>query len=127
MPSDEEIREAQRAAWAGLSAGWEKWDAVIMDHLGPVGLAMIERLSIADDQHHLDIASGTGEPGLTIAERAPNGRVVLTDLAPEMLDVAHRRAEARGIANVETRVCSGDDLPFGDARFDSVSVRFGYM
>ena len=29
-------------AWAGLSAGWEKWDALIMDQLGPVGAAMIE-------------------------------------------------------------------------------------
>jgi hypothetical protein len=37
MPSGDEIRDVQRAAWAGLSAGWEKWDAVIMDQLGPVG------------------------------------------------------------------------------------------
>ena len=52
---------------------------------------------------------------------------MLTDLAAEMLDVAARRAEAQGIANIETEVCSADDLPFDDATFDSVSVRFGYM
>ena len=127
MPSPDEIRDAQRAAWAGLSASWEKWDSVIMDQLGPVGEAMIERLGIAEDQQHLDIASGTGEPGLSIARLAPRGRVVLTDLAPEMLDVAARRAEAQGVANIETKVCSADDLPFDDAAFDSVSVRFGYM
>jgi SAM-dependent methyltransferase len=127
MSSGDEIRSAQRATWGGLSASWEKWDAIIMDQLGPVGTAMIERLDIADDQHHLDIAAGTGEPGLTIAKRAPRGHVVLTDLAPEMLDVATRRAHAQGIANIETKVCSADDLPFGDATFDSVSVRFGYM
>ena len=127
MPSADEIRDAQRAAWAGLSAGWEKWDAVIMDQLGPVGAAMIERLDIAEDDRTLDIASGTGEPGLSIARRSPKGRVVLTDLAPEMLDVAARRARAQGIDNIETRVCSADDLPFADATFDAVSVRFGYM
>jgi SAM-dependent methyltransferase len=127
MPSADAIRDAQRARWAGLSAGWEKWDAIITDQLGPVGAAMIERLGIAEDQHHLDIAAGTGEPGLSIAKRAPKGRVVLTDLAAEMLDVATRRAEAQGIANIETKVCSADDLPFDDATFDSVSVRFGYM
>ena len=88
---------------------------------------MIERLDIAEDQQHLDIASGTGEPGLSIARLAPKGRVVLTDLAPEMLDVAARRAGAQGVTNVETTVCSADDLPFDDATFDSVSVRFGYM
>src|SRR2546423_6961373 len=44
-----------------------------------------------------------------------------------MLDIAARRADAQGITNVETRVCSADDLPFDDGTFDSVSVRFGYM
>jgi SAM-dependent methyltransferase len=127
MPSGEEIRDAQRASWAGLSAGWEKWDSVIMDQLGPVGTAIIERLDIADDQLHLDIAAGTGEPGLSVARLAPKGHVVLTDLAAEMLDIATRRANAQGITNVETRVCSADDLPFDDATFDSISVRFGYM
>ena len=127
MPSDGEIRDGQRAAWAGLSAGWDKWDSVIMDQLGPVGTAMIDRLDIADDQQHLDVAAGTGEPGLTVARLAPKGHVVLTDLAAEMLDVATRRAHAQGITNFETKVCSADDLPFGNATFDSISVRFGYM
>jgi ubiquinone/menaquinone biosynthesis C-methylase UbiE len=127
MPRADEIREAQRAAWARLSAGWEKWDAVITDQLGPVGAAIIESLDIADDQQHLDIAAGTGEPGLTIARLAPQGRVVVTDLVAEMLEVAERRADALGITNIETKVCSADDLPFDDATFDSVSVRFGYM
>lgn len=127
MPSADETRDGQRVTWAGLSAGWDKWDAVIMEQLGPVGAAMIDRLDIAEDQQHLDIAAGTGEPGLSIARLAPRGRVVLTDLVAEMLDVAERRARAEGIANAETRVCSADDLPFDDATFDSVSVRFGYM
>ena len=39
MPSADEIRDGQRTTWAGLSAGWEKWDSVIMDQLGPVGAA----------------------------------------------------------------------------------------
>ena len=56
MPSGDEIRDVQRVAWAGLSAGWEKWDTVIMDQLGPVGDAMIEGLDVAEDQQHLDIA-----------------------------------------------------------------------
>jgi ubiquinone/menaquinone biosynthesis C-methylase UbiE len=127
MPSGDEIRDAQRATWAALSSGWEKWDALTMGQLVPVGAAIIERLDIADDQRQLDIATGTGEPGLTIARLAPRGRVFLTDLAAEKLDVATRRANGLGITNVETTVCSADGLPFGDLTFDSVSVRFGYM
>ncbi len=127
MTSADDIRAAQRAAWDGLSGAWEKWDSIILGQLGPVGDAMIERLDLAEDHQILDIASGTGEPGLTIAARVPQGRVVLTDLSPEMLDVATRRADAQGITNIETRACSADDLPFADGTFDSVSVRFGYM
>ncbi len=127
MPSADEIRDGQRASWAGLSSSWEKWDSIIMDQLSPVSAAMIERLDIASDHQHLDIAAGTGEPGLSIARLSPKGRVVLTDLVAEMLDIAARRASAQGLANIETKVCSADDLPFNDATFDSVSVRFGYM
>ena len=54
MPSADEIRDVQRATWAGLSAGWEKWDSVIMEQLGLVGAAIIERLDIAEEHQHLD-------------------------------------------------------------------------
>lgn len=127
MTSADEIRDAQRTTWAGLAAGWDKWDSVITNQLAPVGAAIIEHLDIAQDQQHLDIASGTGEPGLSIAKLCPGGRVVLTDLVPEMLHIAARRAETQGVKNIETEVCSAEALPFGDATFDSVSVRFGYM
>ena len=43
------------------------------------------------------------------------------------LDSGREAAATQGITNVATMVCSADDLPFADATFDSVSVRFGYM
>jgi len=46
MPSADEIRDGQRATWAGLSAGWEKWDSVIMDQLGLVGEAGVSDLTL---------------------------------------------------------------------------------
>ena len=128
MPSADEIRDVQRATWAGLSAGWEKWDSVIMDQLGPVGAAMIERLDIAEDQQHLDIASGTGEPGLSIARLVAEGTRRADRPRRRRCSTSPRdEPAAQGIANIETKVCSADDLPFDDATFDSVSVRFGYM
>ena len=108
MASADEIRDAQRATWSSLSAGWDKWDEIVMAQLAPVGAAIIEGLGITDGQHHLDIATGTGEPGLTIAQSAPSGRVVLTDLVAEMREIATRRGAERGITSIETWVCSAD-------------------
>lgn len=127
MTTADEIRDLQRVTWAGLSTSWERWDQIIMGQLAPVAAAIIGSLGLTAGQRHLDIASGTGEPGVSIAELCPDGQVVLTDLSAEMLAVAARRATARGVGNVQTRVCSADDLPFPDGAFDSVSVRFGYM
>ena len=65
---------------------------------------MIGCLGITADQRHLDVAAGTGEPGLTVARLAPGGHVVLTDLAAEMLGIAARRADAQGITNFRERI-----------------------
>ncbi|MGE4114564.1 MAG: class I SAM-dependent methyltransferase [Candidatus Nanopelagicales bacterium] len=127
MSSSDEIRETQRRTWDDLSTMWDKWDAVIMRQLAPVGAAMVAALGARDDHQVLDVASGTGEPGLTVAAQVPRGRVVLSDLSPQMLEVAVRRAAAQGLANIETATCSADDLPFAEASFDGVTARFGYM
>lgn len=127
MATADAVRDGQRAVWSALADGWERWDGVIMDQLAPVSSAMIDALQVEDGVRHLDAASGTGEPGLTIAARMRSGRVVLSDLSPEMLEVAARRAAARGTARVETVACSADALPFEDGSFDTVSMRFGHM
>ena len=75
MPTADEIRAAQRALWDEFSPGWEKWDDVVQRLNGPVGEAMIGSLELRPDQEHLDVAAGTGDPGLTIASLAPEGRV----------------------------------------------------
>jgi len=44
----------------------------------------------------LDIASGTGEPGLTIASKLTGGKVVITDLAENMINISQENAARRG-------------------------------
>jgi SAM-dependent methyltransferase len=127
MANADEIRTQQRQTWDHASRGWEKWESRVQPMLAPVRDEIISMLGVAADTRHLDVATGTGEPGLTIAALAPAGRVVLTDLSSEMLAAASRAAAARGLTNVEVREASADALPFEDASFDTVSCRFGLM
>ncbi|MBV8388464.1 MAG: hypothetical protein JO080_01555, partial [Mucilaginibacter sp.] len=63
----EQIREQQKALWNKVSPGWKTWDRFIMEFMRPMADAIIERLEIKADDIVLDVAAGTGEPGLTIA------------------------------------------------------------
>lgn len=121
------IREQQRQTWNKFSSGWGKWDGIVLPMLSAIGSEMVEELRPAANALCLDIASGTGEPGLSIAALVPQGRVIMTDLARGMLDIAAQNAVRRGLNNVEVRECSADQLPFDDATFDCVSCRFGLM
>ncbi len=92
-----------------------------------MGDEIIGLLKPEDNDLVLDVAAGTGEPGLTIATMLKKGKVIVTDLADGMLEVARENAAKRGIANVETKVCDVCELPFADNTFDAVSCRLGFM
>lgn len=123
----EQIREQQKAAWNKFSPGWKKWDNLTMDFLKPMGDEIIRLLDPKDSDIVLDIAAGTGEPGLTIASMLTTGKVVITDLAEDMLEIAKENAGRRGINNIETVACDVSQLPFADNTFDAISCRFGFM
>lgn len=71
----------------------------------------------------LDVACGTGDLSLAIAE-ATGARVTGTDFCRPMLEIAARKAETR---QASLPFVEGDalSLPFADARFDAVSIAFG--
>ena len=123
----EQIRDQQKQSWNKFSAGWKKWDELVMDFLKPMGDEIIRLLNPQKNDVILDVASGTGEPGLTIAAKLSGGKVIITDLADHMLEIARENAESRGIYNIETVTCDVCDLPFPDNTFDAISCRFGFM
>lgn len=122
-----QVREQQKESWNKFSPGWKKWNDVNMDFLKPIGEEIIRTLHPQKGETILDVAAGTGEPGLTIAGMVKEGKVVITDLSGDMLEIARENAARRGITNIETRACDVCELPFPDNTFDAVSCRFGFM
>ncbi|HLX11484.1 MAG TPA: class I SAM-dependent methyltransferase [Bacteroidota bacterium] len=123
----EQIRDQQQETWNKFSSGWKKWDDMTMEFLRPVGDEILQRLQPLPHHHVLDIAAGTGEPGLSVASRVTKGKVIITDLADGMLEVAREKTRQRGVSNVEFRACDVSAIPFPDGSFDGLTCRFGYM
>ncbi|MBA4168719.1 MAG: class I SAM-dependent methyltransferase, partial [Chitinophagaceae bacterium] len=102
-------------------------DDLPMPFMQPMADEIIRLLHPSEKDAVLDVASGTGEPGLTIARMIPQGKVFLTDLSEGMLQVAKQKATSLKINNIKTVICDVSELPFEDNTFNAVSCRFGFM
>lgn len=122
-----EISNQQKESWNKFSPGWKKWDAKTMEMLKPTGDEIIRLLKPEGAQTILDVAAGTGEPGLTIASMLSSGKVISTDISEGMLAVAREHAFTRKIKNFEAVTCDVSEMPFDDERFDAISCRMGFM
>lgn len=121
-------QEQSLETWGLMASGWEDRREWLMAVTGPANDWLVERADPQPGQTILELAAGTGDLGFAVAERAgPDGRVISTDFAPEMVGVARRQGEARRVANVEFRVLDAQDMDLEDDSVDGVVCRFGYM
>ena len=125
----DEIKRRQLNEWNLAAPGWKKWEKRFLQNLEPLTEALIKSAGIKPGDTVLDLATGTGEPALTIAKMVGlKGNVVGVDLSPGMLSVAKERAAAQGIGNVTFQLNDHDDLPaLHDNSFDAAVCRFGLM
>lgn len=108
---------------------WRRYDADERRLSAPVSERMLELARLRPGSRVLDIASGRGEPALRAAARvAPDGSVLGTDVADEMLDFARQRAEAGSVTNLTLRVTDGQTLAgVPEQAFDAALCRWGLM
>jgi demethylmenaquinone methyltransferase/2-methoxy-6-polyprenyl-1,4-benzoquinol methylase len=78
-------------------------------------------------QQALDVAGGTGDLALGMLRQVGReGRVVLSDINPSMLEVGRDRLLDLGfVGNVECLVADAERLPFDDNTFDCLTIGFG--
>jgi SAM-dependent methyltransferase len=128
MADPQEYRQASLESWGEMASGWEDRREWLMGITGLVNDWIVRNADPQAGQTYLDVAGGTGDLGLIVAERVGDeGRVIYTDFAPEMVDVARRQGEARGAGNVEYRVMDAERMDLDDDSFDGVVSRWGYM
>lgn len=76
----------------------------------------------------LDLGSGPGEPGCTLAAALPRTQVICSDVAQAMVDMAGERAKAKGLANVSAMVIDiADQSKIPSASQDVVTANFALM
>ena len=127
--TEDEIRHHSRLEWKAAAPGWKKYEKELLASMTPVSDQLIRSAGITSGNMVLDVATGAGEPALTIAKVVgPAGRVTGVDLSPEMLQIAKQRAASQDIMNVEFRVIEDETLSmFQDNIFDSIVCRNGLM
>ncbi|MFD2114015.1 bifunctional demethylmenaquinone methyltransferase/2-methoxy-6-polyprenyl-1,4-benzoquinol methylase UbiE [Thiorhodococcus fuscus] len=87
----------------------------------------IELAGVRRGQQVLDLASGTGD----LADRfagivGPDGLVVMSDINAAMLGEGRERMLDRGrVGNLHYSLINAEKIPFGEDRFDCVTISFG--
>jgi len=90
--------------------------------------ALVEYAQPKPGMRVLDLASGTGEPAISLAMSVGSkGHVTALDLSADLLEIAKGRAQARGLQNLTFQQGDVHSLPFPDNSFDVATSRFGVM
>jgi SAM-dependent methyltransferase len=106
----------------------EKWKAKSAAMGQPVTDALVEYARPQPGMRVLDLASGSGEPAISLATAVgEHGHVTALDVSADLLRVAAERAQAKGLRNFSTQQADAQSLPFPDDSFDLGTSRFGVM
>ena len=91
--------------------------------------AMVEWLNPQPGWRAVDVAGGTGDIALRIADmarlRGGEANVTVCDINQDMLNEGRARANAKNAPSVEWVCGSAEALPFPDNSFDSYTIAFG--
>jgi demethylmenaquinone methyltransferase / 2-methoxy-6-polyprenyl-1,4-benzoquinol methylase len=85
-----------------------------------------DRAEVGPGEAALDVCCGTGDLTLELSRRiGPEGRVVGSDFAERMLDLAREKPVPAGAAKPIFEWADALELPYDDGSFDAVTVGFG--
>jgi SAM-dependent methyltransferase len=126
----EEERVEARERWEAIAPRWASGADAYQAGALPVAHWMVDRLAPQPGQTILELAAGRGDVGFLAAELLhPGGRLILTDGAEAMVEVARRHGEALGLPAgvVEYKPMELEWIDEKLATIDGILCRFGYQ
>jgi SAM-dependent methyltransferase len=118
----------RREQWDAVAGGWGRQRPYFWDVSREVGTKLVDALAPLAGETILELAAGPGDTGFVAAARlAGGGRLISTDVSPEMVAVATQRGHELGLDNVDYRVVDAQAIDLPDASVDGALCRFGYM
>ena len=124
----EQYKAATQQRWQEMAPRWHKWSSLFSELNRDITNQMLDLAGIRAGSRVLDIAAGDGDQSIAAAHRVgPDGYVLATDIASNVLAYAASAAEEAGLAHLETRVMDGENLELEDNSFDAVICRSALM
>ena len=121
-------RDSVLQDWSQAAAAWRKWRSEFGMQSQAATDLIVEAALVEPGMRVLDLASGSGQPAMSLARAAgPRGTVIATDLVPGMLLGTHQQAATLDYRNVICAAADARALPFRSENFDRVTCRFGVM
>jgi len=123
--ADEAYKKKEQQSWDSFSRRYTK---IALPEFRPYGRRLVELAAVRPGMWVLDVATGPGEPAVTVARRVgPKGYVFGIDFSAAMLRAASARAKVAGMRHIQFRRMDAERLTFPDMIFDRVFCRFGLM
>src|SRR5919112_5002534 len=125
-----QYKSSQRQGWNSAAAGWKNWWQVIEKGAQRINDRLIDLAEIKQGNKVLDLATGIGEPAVTVAKNVvgSQGHVLAVDMSSQMLAIARERAASLGLQDViEFKESDIESLNMPPLSFDVVLCRWGLM
>src|SRR5690242_10089677 len=112
--------------WTDAATAWDRHRGHIETMKAPLTAALLAGLDLRPGQRVLELGAGTGQlAGRLAAAVSPGGRVIASDLAPDMVELIGRTTAGDGPVEVRPLDARAIDLP--DGSVDAVVFRMGLM
>lgn len=106
----------------------DRWTTHSADWNTSLTEALLAEATLSPGLVVLDLAAGSGDPALSIAERLSDGRVIAIDSSQASLLLANSHAQQLGLGSrIECLQADAQAIPIAPNCVDRVTCRFGIM